>query len=388
LPGVLLVCSLLSSCHFVQAGAPAGRDTDTTLPQIIENIRQNELLYENREVIGEMTFELLRPVPQGFEDMDLAEAREEFRHVGQQGMIYFQVNGYQKTMKSEHITDALQGYDGEKTTTYEQRQAAVIRHGTRFEDIRILRPHALLLYSEFVGFPLSTFLKGEKAILAHPNGGGFKQHRIRPTYVGDEEALGFTCHKISIDLLWSWKGEEPKEVTARRVLWIAPERNYLPVKQVAYTLNISPDKPLEEAVVEELREVVPGVWFPYRTVLTGYDHEIMARQQRPLLAWRRTWTIKQASLDPEYDISLFRDIPIPDGTPVREYANDLFVRKYLQGRPLTASSPNGGPQEVVVGSSLARWALFVVSAGLLLGFLVLRVLYRSVRRARSADATQ
>ena len=364
--------SSLLACAQLALAADA-LDGEGVLTQIINNVRQNELLYENREVIGEMAFELLRPVPPGFENMDLADAHEEYRHVGQGGLIYFSFDGYEANMKSRQVTGTVQGYDGVRTTIYEKRaQIGNIKVGIRYEDPRILRPHVLLLFSEFVSVPLSTFLKGDQAILAHPNGIGFEQKRVRPAYAGEEEALGFSCHKISVDLLWGLEEEEPTEVTARRVLWISPERNYLPLRQVCYNLDVSAHTPLEESYVEDLREISAGVWFPYRTVLTGYDRDALALEKRQLPAWRRTWTIEEASLDPSYDISLFRDISIPDGRPVYEEVNGEVVGKYVQGGhafPAPASADRG------LAPSAAPWRLplTVVSVTLIVGIVVYAV---------------
>ena len=42
-------------------------------------------------------------------------------------------------------------------------------------------------------------------------------------------------------------------------------------------------------------------------------------------------TFQKAELDPKYDISLFRDIKIPDGMPVYVVRDGKIVQRYIQG---------------------------------------------------------
>jgi hypothetical protein len=52
---------------------------------------------------------------------------------------------------------------------------------------------------------------------------------------------------------------------------------------------------------------------------------------KPLVQSRRETQVTKAVLDPQYDLSLFRDIPIPDGMPVIEIKEGEKLRDYLQG---------------------------------------------------------
>jgi hypothetical protein len=326
------------------------------LAAIIENVSNNELLYENREVIGEISYRHLGPVT--WEEA-LTASNRQFRHVGQDGLIYLEIHATQEKAAGRPVTGALvHAYDGKRSISYQEGGTAAIDRGVRHEHPQIVRPHTILLYFAEVRYPLSTFLKGREAILAHPNGAGFVSNPFAVRYLGEEQVGGLSCHKIAADFFSSRGGQKP-ERTVRRFLWLAPARNYLPVKEMCYELRLSAEIPTGEGVLEDLREIAPGVWFPFSAVYTAYDKNILVNQKRRAPTWKQTWTIKSASLDPKYEIGLFRDIAMPDGTSVAESEGGKYVRTYISG---SREDPDAGTTVRAPSvSALIRWGVVLAS---------------------------
>ncbi len=70
-------------------------------------------------------------------------------------------------------------------------------------------------------------------------------------------------------------------------------------------------------------------------------------------------TVSKAALDPNYDISLFRDIPIPNGAQVHIIENGVTVRSYTQGGRHTISPPRAMPWQWPAIGIVLVGALFI-----------------------------
>ena len=109
----------------------------------------------------------------------------------------------------------------------------------------------------------------------------------------------------------------PEQAPDRHELWLAEDRNYLPVRKRYYTLRWSTLRPIVEGAVDELRELKPGVWFPFAAHLTSYQ-PIALQGGRQLVQWRWKYQVVDASLDPHYAAACFRDLDFPRRTRVPE----------------------------------------------------------------------
>jgi hypothetical protein len=165
--------------------------------------------------------------------------------------------------------------------------------------------------------PLSEYLSAAKI---GPNDIG---HQV--VYEGEETVDGLPCVRIRSEQFYA--AGQPPDVT---LLWLAVERNYLPVKLVGYVVSYSTDIPLVVSTVSDLRELAPGVWFPFAQTRIKND-EIAASKGQTLVVTRTDNTVTKAVLGPQYDLSLFREISIPDGMPVIEIKEGEKLRDYLQG---------------------------------------------------------
>jgi hypothetical protein len=114
---------------------------------------------------------------------------------------------------------------------------------------------------------------------------------------------------------------------------LAEDRNYIPVRMRAYTPEWSNDFPVGEAEVLEMREIAPGIWFPFSAVERAYDKRTLQSEQRFQVRWQEQYVTEAVSLHPAYDTAYFRDVVFPPGTNVYEVEDNKITRSYAQGGP-------------------------------------------------------
>jgi hypothetical protein len=68
---------------------------------------------------------------------------------------------------------------------------------------------------------------------------------------------------------------------------------------------------------DDLREVAPGTWYPFRVVTLAFDDWVPTAQGRLLLNWRREYRFDSVTIAPEVDRSLFHDVIAPAGAQVQ-----------------------------------------------------------------------
>ncbi|MDF1746323.1 MAG: hypothetical protein P1V19_21690, partial [Gimesia sp.] len=112
------------------------------------------------------------------------------------------------------------------------------------------RPHMYLLSNGCPKVPLSTYLKGMQAVLSHPNPSYVAPgSTIKVQLLEDSEFQGLKCKRILVDTILSngtrHNGWE---------LWLALDRNLLPVRNFSYTYRWSKEIPIAESTVDQWRE--------------------------------------------------------------------------------------------------------------------------------------
>jgi hypothetical protein len=301
---------------------------DDKLREILENLRSNELLYKDLELIVSRDYKLVNPpvdIP------DLVKTGQRKSRFVYQGSMYYLRNDEKITNSrgEDQRPDTLQGFDGEIARVVEQNAIANIRKG-RPVDGRLITPHWLLFRGTGdINFPLSSYLRGGESTRARDQ---FKNATNESAYIGDEMVDGLLCHKIRVAYwLDSWK-DRSIEGADLRYIWLAPDRNYLPVKTEMYA---HPRRegfgPLDAATSGEFREISPGIWFPFYSEIIVYNLMQAKKFQPALISNMEEIRLEKAELDPQYPKSFFQDIPIPSGMLVYEIEGNKIVRKFYQG---------------------------------------------------------
>ena len=158
-------------------------------------------------------------------------------------------------------------------------------------------------------------------------------------------------------------------------LWLAEDRNYIPVRLVGYTFRFSRDVPVGIGTVSQWRQLKPSIWFPLEVRVTAFDKFKVQREGKHEPIWQQDCTVQEVSLEPKHDVAFFRDLEFADGTAVYEVnASGDITRSYRKGAP---ESP-GGPER-----SSVRWLLAIGSIVLIILLGSLAVVRRMRRSANT-----
>ena len=365
-----LVAAFLTG-SFTWSAKPA--DAAKSLDAIIDNVRQNEALYENIDVLMQTTYKNLKEIPKdkgnpGKDNFKEYKHRQySIRSVRQDGMFRTEMTG--KTMfadKTASDKNRVRMFDGEKTRVAVGNRVGNVITG-RSEGGDLMRPHMFFLRPMGIVAPLSTYLQGHKAMAACPTVTWRPSRTLENTYQGEAEFQGLKCHKVWITTLFKGKPHDRWE------LWLAEDRNYIPVRLVGYTFRFSKDIPVAIGTVSQWRQLKPGIWFPLGIRVTVFDMLKVQREGKHVPIWQEDYVAQEVSLEPKYDVAFFRDLEFAAGTAVYEVnASGDITSSYRKGAP---ESP-GGPER-----SSTRWLLVIVSIVLIVLFGGLVV----IRRKRRSD---
>jgi peroxiredoxin len=130
------------------------------------------------------------------------------------------------------------------------------------------------------------------------------KYRFLVEYVSEETVNGLRCAKLRLGSLF---GDEKEPKHQFLFVWLARDRNYLAVRSQWVELGRSDLIPTGVAYVDDLREVVPGLWFPYHVVETacdtiGFDG---TGSGQVLINWRRERQVESLNLEPDVPEELF-----------------------------------------------------------------------------------
>lgn len=318
---------------------------DEMIDTIIRNVAENESLYENIEVHWTEIYN--KPYYHPGLKLDVPQAeRFKYRSVRQDGMFFLDKDGEIVGPPDDPSTwreSRRKGFDGKFTRWLEFRHGNVgnIVAGPA-HDWQIMHAHTIPLRWKRTAVPLATFLRGRDAILAHPRGQESDVPMgLNPTssYDGEEVINGLACHRIKVEHVRP-DGESGSKVTAHRMLWLAVDRNYLPVKSVGFSYFYSRELPIETSSVADIREIAKGIWFPFQAEISVFDGIALLEQKASILSWRREYLVTEVALSPSYDVEFFRDVQFPDGTPIYEVEAGEIARSSVQGEKPLASTEN------------------------------------------------
>ena len=178
------------------------------------------------------------------------------------------------------------------------------------------RPHMFLLSSGCPQIPLSVYLQGHEAVLKRAGSDFSKRNTLQITHLGQEQFNGFTCERVYIDNLVNGTRHNGWE------LWLAGERNYIPVRRFGFTYRWSPELPVAEAEVLEWQEVKPDVWFPIKARTVRYHSSTVQQQRIQKITWTKEVTVAKVEVNPEVAENEFRELEFPTGTKIRIQEED------------------------------------------------------------------
>lgn len=324
------VCWFGSWLAIVIAAATCGHGSahGDTLAALIANVRANERLYEQIELKVRIDYAHLGPVPHAADGSTFkftVEQHQDVRHVAQGEKFRFDMTGSFRADGSEveAAMDETRMFDGGHTRVLTGNIANVI-DGIATSKLN-LRPHMFLL--SVAGHPvcLSTYLSGDVAMTAAPDVRLPESMKVESRALGPERMDGHACEKVQINHLLGG------EVISTATLWLAVDRNYIPVKLESWTFQWSSQIPIGIGAVTAFVRVDEGVWFPGEAEIKSFDPFALKRgEQRP--QWRRRFGVETISLSSAHDLDFFRNLSIPNGTIVYEVGGDKKITKsFIEG---------------------------------------------------------
>tara|TARA_R110002095_G_scaffold80438_2_gene69124 strand:+ start:375 stop:1442 length:1068 start_codon:yes stop_codon:yes gene_type:complete len=186
----------------------------------------------------------------------------------------------------------------------------------------LARPHMFLLENGGPKVPLSTYLKGIKAIRAFPGPSDLREGLVfKVQILGSEEFQGLLCTKILIEAI------DPRGTPRnRRELWLARDRNLIPVRNLSYTYRDSKEMPIAEAIVDEWQEVRPDVWFPLKAHYNRFNSMTVKREGLQKLSWQIKYDIKSVQMNPQFSPEEFTTLKFPPETKVNLVKDGRIIK--------------------------------------------------------------
>jgi hypothetical protein len=307
---------------------PSAKVASPALQAILQGIRDGESLFRNlhfeytKEIKAELTGEKLAADKKRLGKSFLKEARLECRLIQQGRRFYF---------RDSEKSDGGGGLC--------QITKTIVSNGKRIRVVQTsnfdgkLGGHANLITGEEPSAP--SALSPQKMGTHH--GALLSDTLAAMTEVrleGEENVRGIPCVRIVGH--YRVKDDAGRLRQSRSVYWLAVDRHYLPVKYDFYAYEYSSNNRFVSAEASDWREIEPGIFSPFKSVFKAYWSEDLKRNQETV-ASSTTVTLRQVSLRPNFEETLFEELPIPDGLVVYVSENGKMLNSYVQGEEPVAT---------------------------------------------------
>jgi thiol-disulfide isomerase/thioredoxin len=327
---------------------PVGGDQEKTkLAEVVARVAVQEKRYPDLEVKARVVYKFLSS-SLVMEGIITEETREE-HSILRGPLAYFTSRQRHGTLGGQRSEGhRVEAFDGEWTRMVNQTKRdagdtqvwASLRKGGmdkaegRHDGVPVYRPHVLMQRYDWIYGPLGD-------LLVSPWHDKTNKYRLKFRYCGEAEVDGHPCIKLRGDVMVR-ESDQPSSSVA---LFLAVDRNHIPIKLEHYGGNFGySDMPAGVSRCDDLREIAPGTWYPFRVTEFSFDNWIPLAQGRILLNWRREYQIESVTISPKVDHALFHDVSVPEGTKVQVLdENRNHLGQYEQ------------PQDGVAAVTLARY---------------------------------
>ena len=294
--------------------APAKAAEGTTIASILKRLADEESRYTPLEVLATTQY-----VQLGGQERLSAGIYTQFavheRSVVAGDRLFHEEEQEMKVGDGTTASNLLrQAFDGRWSRQYTQYLAPPQKPQTYasldFESkdwLRPIRPHTLLFHDSRINSQLLS------AYLASGWSDKHNGYAMAVEYVGDERIDGLHCYKLKCS-----EGQNGKSF-AYWFVWLARDRNLLPLRQEWREPGWSQKLPTGISFVEDLREIRPGQWSAFRAIHLAHQKFDAngLNAGHILLQWRKGVVLDRATLDPQVGDRLFSSVEVPAGTLVR-----------------------------------------------------------------------
>ncbi len=297
---------------------------------------------------------------------------DETIHIIYQGRKYrLESKRTTKNLKGETTNGSeIVACDGSKTVSLIDGKLSNVVD-KRVETPSLLFPHSLFRHREFFYYPLSLYLRGKDVLKDHPYGGRYGNHHdYKLEYLGEEVQQGLKCVKVRDTVVR--KSDEGDKVIRIDYFWLAIERNYQPILDIGYNVDVSTTKPVQVYRVKRFEEIASGLWFPSETLMRIYSD---ANDPGVLIhASDETYTFKNIRLHPRPPSIVFEKIDIP---------SDAYIYRIKGGKIISSEHHELNP-----ASRPSRRLAPIVIAALLIAPAFAFICYMLYRKKRSGPVAR
>jgi hypothetical protein len=317
---------LLSNTSFTGSLDQPATTAAARMQAIIDDVQANEKLYDNLSVTYKEEYDYKLPANPTKGDPDWWMHTELTREtVDHYPRFYFKEDFRVATLGGKALHEvSIQAFDGEQTRY--RRESVYNLHTERVEPCALFRPHNWMLSRAFMCFPLSVWLQGGAVLKNHPRAdSSYKESDQKCTFEKEETFQGLRCKKIRCE---NWTMGTQAHLAVLSYLWLAPEKNYLPVKLESFTLDVSKDIPVLIGVASDFREISPGIWLSFARTLELRDSWETRAQKKPVIAGIFKANVVSAEKDPMIDDKKYKDVPFPEEGMIFEIKDGKIIKKY------------------------------------------------------------
>jgi len=303
---------------------PAPDSSAVRLSEIIEKVKANERLYESIAVELEKTYRHFhfttdgRPTDgagAGFGGgRYVAATRTIEKSIIQSGKTWYsarvdtdyhdgstsrEVNIEVGDGKSTKIRNLMLDDSGADVADEKNVTTSIGRPGHD----RAHRPHTLLERDVQIQRPLSALLSSKWDEEYHAG-------EVQVEALGEDEREGHPCEVVRVvDLLKNGRGRN-----SVRLLWLAKDRNYIPIREEHYALTLDEHLPIAVRTVTVLREISPDVWFPFKASCVVFERTRDADLStgRLVVMYGTDYRTEKVTLDPNVPPEQFSKIELPE----------------------------------------------------------------------------
>jgi thiol-disulfide isomerase/thioredoxin len=300
---------------------PVGGDQERSrLADVVARVADHEKRYQDLEVKARVVYKSLS-TRHHMEGIITEQDREEYS-ILRGPLAYFASRNRYSTLGGKRSEEKrVEAFDGEWTRTIYQSEIdspdnrifASLRKGGmgkaegRHDGIPVFRPHVLMQREDWIYGPLAD-------LLVSPWLDRINKYRLVFHYCGEGQVEGHPCVKLRGDVMVGQRDQPSNHV----VLFLAIDRNYIPIKLEHYSGNEGyRDIPTGVSRCDDLREIVPGTWYPFRVTELSLGNWPSVAQGWIVLNWRREYQIDSAQMSPKVDDALFHEVAVPQGTKVQ-----------------------------------------------------------------------
>ena len=302
---------------------PVNENSPITIESILERLVEEEKKYDPCDVSAVIQYE--NPNSQEILNEMVSRIETRLRTVLHGPRQYrYETRSRRQFVGSVDSTDNFQAFDG---VTYRLRQSLLSNIGDELttevmiglaaprHPMLLLRPHTLVFGSSVteVRDTLADYLR---SIFANQG----NRPTLKIEYIHDEQIDDLICHKLECRLM------SQNNFASDRYfhLWLARDRNLIPIRHESHNANLHLTLPTSVSFAEDLREIRPGVWFPFRASNLSFQNPSGDELGFGCIAvkWKNETTVERVALEPVTNDELFSEVVIEKGVFVYAYGEN------------------------------------------------------------------